>query len=73
MAQRFSRSATVLAVTVLALVSGACVAPRSTAPTGASEPTELRLKAGDRIRVVTKNRERMSLEIKRSAPRNSSA
>jgi hypothetical protein len=46
-----------------ALALSACTAPRAVAPTDAGAPAELRLKAGDQIRVVTKQRERMSLEI----------
>lgn len=45
------------------LALGACTAPKAVSPADSSEPTELRLKAGDSIRIVTRQRERMSLEI----------
>lgn len=52
-----------LASLLLILTVSACTAPRAVAPVTSGEPTELRLKAGDSIRVVTRDRERLSLEI----------
>ncbi|MBV6424837.1 MAG: hypothetical protein NAOJABEB_02651 [Steroidobacteraceae bacterium] len=52
-----------LAILVLASAAFACTTPRAVAPSGAATPAELRLKVGDSIRIVTKHRERMSLEI----------
>jgi hypothetical protein len=51
----------VLFASLLAL--GGCTGPRAVAPVNDGEPTELRLLAGDTIRVVTKGRERLSFEI----------
>lgn len=45
------------------LALAACTAPRSVAPVAGEKPTEIRLQAGDTIRVVTRDRERLSLEI----------
>lgn len=45
------------------LALGGCTAPRAVAPVDGSEPVELRIQAGDTIRVVTKDRGRMSLKI----------
>lgn len=54
---------------LLALLAlGACTAPRAVSPIDGGEPTELRLRAGDSIRVVTKQRERMSLQITEIRP-----
>jgi hypothetical protein len=41
----------------------ACTGPRAVAPVDSAEPKELHLKAGDRIRIVTRDRDRLSLEI----------
>lgn len=41
----------------------ACAGPNVVSPVGGSEPVELRLKPGDSISVVTKHRERASLQI----------
>lgn len=61
------RALIVLAVT-FALIS--CTASRAIAPAGAgtNEPKELHLKAGDSVRIVTRNRERMSLKITEIRP-----
>jgi hypothetical protein len=54
---------------LLALLAvGACTAPRAVSPVNSGEPTELRLKAGDSIRIVTRQRERMSFEITEIRP-----
>ena len=54
---------------LLALLAlGACTAPRAVSPVDGGEPTELRLKAGDSIRIVTRQRERMSFEITEIRP-----
>jgi hypothetical protein len=54
---------------LLALLAlGACTTPRAVSPVDGNEPTELRLKAGDSIRIVTKQRERMSFEITEIRP-----
>ncbi len=45
------------------LVVGGCTAPRAVSPVDSGEPVELRLQAGDVIRIVTRDRERMLLEI----------
>lgn len=45
------------------LLLGGCTAPRAVSPVDAGKPVELRLQAGDAIRVVTKDRGRMSLKI----------
>ena len=50
-------------VLLVLLALSACTATRAVSPVDSTQPTELRLKAGDSIRVVTKQRERMSLEI----------
>ena len=61
------RALIVLAVT-FALIS--CTASCAIAPAGAgtNEPKELHLKAGDSVRIVTRNRERMSLKITEIRP-----
>lgn len=51
------------AALLLGLALGACTGPRALAPVDESAPTELRLKAGDSIRIVTKQRQRLSIEI----------
>jgi hypothetical protein len=54
---------------LLALLAlSACTAPRAVSPVDGGEPTELRLKAGDSIRIVTRQRERMSFEITEIRP-----
>ncbi|MGH8286047.1 MAG: hypothetical protein ACRETT_09800 [Steroidobacteraceae bacterium] len=55
---------TPLAISVLS----ACTAPRGAAPVDTKQPVELRLRAGDEIRIVTKHRERMSLKITELRP-----
>ncbi len=50
-------------VLVVLLALSACTSTKAVSPVDSAEPTELRLKAGDSIRVVTKQRERMSFEI----------
>ena len=50
-------------VVLVLLALSACTATKAVSPVDSAEPTELRLKAGDSIRVVTKQRERMSFEI----------
>ena len=45
------------------LLLGGCTAPRAVSPVDGTEPVELRLQAGDTIRIVTKDRGRMSLKI----------
>jgi len=50
-------------VLLVLLALGACTGPRAVSPVDSDKPTELRLRAGDSIRVVTRQRERMSLEI----------
>jgi hypothetical protein len=49
-------------VLVMAFLLSACTSPQVATPRDGA-PTELRLKAGDTIRVVTKHRERFSFEI----------
>ena len=51
----------VVLLSLLAL--GGCTASRAVSPVDSGKPVELRLQAGDTIRVVTKDRERMSLKI----------
>jgi len=48
---------------LLLAVAGGCNAPRAVAPVDEGELTHLRLKPGDEIRVVTRQRQRMSFEI----------
>ncbi len=49
---------------ILALLAlSACTSPRAVSPVEGGETTELRLQAGDSVRIVTKQRERMSFEI----------
>ena len=57
-----------IAVMCLSSLLCACTAPRAVAPVSGSETTELRLKAGDEIRVVTRDRERLSFEISEIRP-----
>jgi hypothetical protein len=57
-----------IAVMCLSSLLCACTAPRAVAPVSGSETTELRLKAGDEIRVVTRNRERLTFEITEVRP-----
>lgn len=57
-----------LAALCAVLLPTACVSPRAVAPVGDSEPVELRLQAGDSIRIVTKERERLSLMITEIRP-----
>lgn len=45
------------------LALAACTAPRSVSPVADGKPSEIRLQAGDKIRVVTRDRERFSIEI----------
>jgi hypothetical protein len=52
----------------LSLLLGACTAPRAVAPVSGGAPTELKLKAGDEIRVVTRNRDRLTFEITEVRP-----
>ena len=47
----------------LLLAMAACTASRSVAPVTGGKPLEIRLQAGDTIRIVTRDRERLSLEI----------
>jgi hypothetical protein len=53
----------VLAVLSSTIALIACAGPNVISPVGGGEPVELRLKAGDAIRVVTIHRERASLRI----------
>jgi hypothetical protein len=53
---------------LLLAVAGGCTAPRAVAPVDEGELTELRLKTGDEIRVVTRQRQRMSFEITELRP-----
>jgi hypothetical protein len=53
---------------VALLALSACTAPRAVSPLEDGEPTELRLRTGDSIRVVTKQRKRMSLHITEIRP-----
>lgn len=55
-------------VVALALVFSACTASRAVIPGADGKPEEVRLKAGDSIRVVTKNRDRLSFEITEVRP-----
>jgi len=55
-------------VFLVVLALSACTAQRAVSPVESGEPTELRLRAGDSIRIVTKQRERMSLEITEIRP-----
>ena len=48
---------------LLLAVAGGCTAPRAVAPVDEGELTHLRLKPGDEIRVVTRQRQRLSFEI----------
>jgi hypothetical protein len=57
-----------IAVMCVAALLCACMGPRAVAPVSGTETTELRLKAGDEIRVVTRNRERLSFEITEVRP-----
>jgi hypothetical protein len=57
-----------IAVTALSVLLCACTAPRAVAPVSGSETTELKLKAGDEIRVVTRNRDRLTFEITEVRP-----
>jgi len=53
---------------LVVLALSACTGHRAVSPVDNGEPTELRLRAGDSIRVVTKQRERMSLRITEIRP-----
>jgi hypothetical protein len=53
---------------MLLAVGGGCTAPRAVAPVDDGELTQLRLKPGDEIRVVTRQRQRMSFEITELRP-----
>ena len=55
-------------VICLTVLLCACTAPRAVAPVSGAETTELKLKAGDEIRVVTRNRERLTFEITEIRP-----
>ncbi|MGH8196857.1 MAG: hypothetical protein ACRETI_01680 [Steroidobacteraceae bacterium] len=55
-------------VLFVVLALSACTSQRTVSPVDSGEPTELRLRAGDSIRIVTKQRERISLEITEIRP-----
>jgi hypothetical protein len=63
-----SEAALRVAIVAVALLLSACTTPRAVAPVDTGEPKELHLKAGDSIRVVTKDRERLSFEITEIRP-----
>jgi hypothetical protein len=52
-----------MCVVSLAAALVGCMSPRAVAPVEEGQLTELRLKAGDEIRVVTRQRQRLSFEI----------
>ena len=57
-----------LPIIAIALAVVACTTPRAVAPVEGGDTQELRLRPGDSIRVVTKDRERLSLEITELRP-----
>jgi hypothetical protein len=57
-----------MCVVSLAAALVGCTSPRAVAPVEEGQLTQLRLKAGDEIRVVTRQRQRLSFEITELRP-----